>query len=1255
MAILSVKASQIENWTEREPRRAQEILPKLVWKLVLASSKKIEDIHFPFEGAIQYAGYDGYLITADDSPFYPNGTSVWEFGTDENIKSKINSDYKKRSENPNGIDTHATAFCFVTSRIWNHREGIAEFTNNKQKEGVWKNVRILDANSIELWLNECPSVAAWFSRVIDEPFDDVMSLQDYWDYTVSQTVPKLTPEFFCCGRDKSIADDIIKKINSGCSQIILSAESKEEAVLALTADLLNKTNLQSKQIVSKILVALSSNGLRNACRSFQNAIIIPAFKNDSIPLINENTIILPVENNSPIDLLYKNSPKCKIEPRRRLAFVEALETLGFDVNEANRIADDSKCRFSPLFRRITNDINYKLPSWTANDNIGNLLPALLANAWEGTLEGDRVALEILSGKEYGAYISSIEEYTNGDNMPIFRLDQSFACVSINELWDILARNINSTIFENYKKCIEYVFAETDPTYELPEEKWYVSSLYGRSSKFSGRLKQGLIISMTKIVELDEKEGLFHFSTSCTAECNSIVFGIYNGVNSINQWRTLAPYMDDFVEATPETILSIIESKVTNDSDEFWRLFDSSNSPIFGRTFYTHILWSLEKLIWLKEFNIRAINVLITLDEKNFEYSISNCPLDSLMKVFCLWYHQGALSKDERDTVLANVIENHHTTGRKLINKLLPEGGSTITSLSEFKWRYVEYSDSQVTTDQLSDSVKRIAKTYVKIIDSNFKDWEIVINHFTTFYYAFLELEIDIAQKAAELSESDRLKLCALITFDISRGRKYLDKKNTEKNTTVNEMEKVYKSILPDSPLKYAPYYSYDFHGFNPVPYDSGEYDYDRESETLKEIRINALEETLDSFGIGSILPLAQNVEELSFLIDSFVNSKYFEQIDFDFIIKAHSVFPQFAESLISSIYNTKGIVYYGDMAKVVPESDLKWIVGQLPMTPDVVGFINSFEESVQSEFWQCASTWGIMRFEKSFSMSCINSLLEHQRPYSAIKAMYSVDWINIDLVLDVLQAALEYYPNTERSGVNLSSLDSYYVEKMFETIYKGHTEDIIRVSQLEFAFMNVFSFDFEPKCLIDSALANSSVFLELLSYCFKKDDNQNDEKTEKEINIAHLAYKVLDRIKRLPGQTNEGVDIEKFNLWIQSVLNLAKEKKLETACNEQIGRILSYSPIGEDGIWPHKCVRDFLEKNTSETINSSIRIGRINQRGIYNVTGGDEEERIAATYNDFAQKLQLIYPKTSLVVKSISDDYKHQSRYEKARELKGYF
>jgi len=152
-----------------------------------------------------------------------------------------------------------------------------------------------------------------------------------------------------------------------------------------------------------------------------------------------------------------------------------------------------------------------------------------------------------------------------------------------------------------------------------------------------------------------------------------------------------------------------------------------------------------------------------------------------------------------------------------------------------------------------------------------------------------------------------------------------------------------------------------------------------------------------------------------------------------------------------------------------------------------------------------------------------------------------------------------------------------------------------------------------------------------------------------------LVQESLERIKELPGQTGNLVNFDKFNAWIQSVLELAKELKYTIACDIQIGRLLSYSPIDEDGIWPHNCVRKFLEKNTSETINRNICMGLYNQRGVHAVTGGDEEERIAATYSEYSQKLQLQYPKTSHILKEISDKYKREAKHERARELKGYF
>ena len=1255
MKVLSIKASDIDNWTYKEPRRAQELLPKLIWKLILASSKTIEDHHFPFEKAVQYAGYDGYLVTTDTYSFYPNGISVWEFGTDEDIKSKFNDDYKKRSDNPNGIDTSETTFCFVTSRIWSYREGITEFTKAKQEDGVWKGVRIFDANNLEMWLSECPSVAAWFSRIIEKPFDDIMSLQDYWDYVIDKTKPKLTAEFFCHGRDKAIADEIIQKVDGGCSQIILSAESKIEAILTLTADLLKDTNLERQRFLSKAVVALSSEGLNNICRNYKNAIIIPAFKKESIPAINHNFLIFPTENNGPIDLLYKNSPKSKVEPRRRKVFTEALEKLGYDTNEASKIAGDVKCRFLPLLRKITNDIQFKLPSWASDTETSNLIPALFANAWEENLEGDKIALEILSGQRYNDYISTISDYTQGDNMPIFRLDHSFACISVNELWDVLAHHINKDFFLNYKKCINYVFAEVDPRYELPEEKWNAASIYGKKSKFSERLKKGLIISMTKLIELDEKENFFNFTASCTRECSNLVLDIYNGLKNINQWRTLIPHIADFVEATPETILNIIESNVEQDSDNFWSLFESSGDPFFGRTFYTHILWALEKLVWIKEYCVRAINLLVFLDEKNFEYKISNCPMDSLLKIFCLWHPQGALSVDERDVLLSNIIGKHHTVGRKLVKKLLPNGMTTTTNLAEFTWRYVEYYNQKITNIQYWNSVKCIANKFVQTICSNYEDWKIIIKHFSVFYNIFKELGVDIVERGLLLSDSDRLKLCTNMATSIGRERKFLDEGDTDNENLINEMEKIYNSLLPNSPLRYAHYYSYNFYGFNPDVFRAGDYDYNKEKETLQKLRTEALEETLDKFELDSVLLLAQNVAELKFLIDALIESKYFACINVDFIIKAHLVFPEFAERLINSIYYAKGIAFFADKLEGLSNDDIKWIVSQLPITPDVIQFINSFQEDIKDEFWQCAKTWGIMYYDQTFARDCINSLLKSCRPYSVIRELYFSDDLYVDLILEALQAALDYHPNTERNGLNLNNIDGHFIENLFEKIYKSPSPELMRVSQLELAYMNKLSMDFEPECLVKNALSNPPVFVELVSCCFKKDDEIGEETTENNEYIANLTYKALDKIKRLPGQTDKIVNAGEFNSWILSVLELAKELKYVTACDIQIGRILSYSPFDEDGVWPHKCVRDFLEKNTSKTINTHICMGVFNQRGVHTITGGDEEEQFAATYNEYARKLQLLYPKTARVVKEISDRYKCESRFERARELKGYF
>lgn len=116
-----------------------------------------------------------------------------------------------------------------------------------------------------------------------------------------------------------------------------------------------------------------------------------------------------------------------------------------------------------------------------------------------------------------------------------------------------------------------------------------------------------------------------------------------------------------------------------------------------------------------------------------------------------------------------------------------------------------------------------------------------------------------------------------------------------------------------------------------------------------------------------------------------------------------------------------------------------------------------------------------------------------------------------------------------------------------------------------------------------------------------------------------------------------------------------KTYKYEKACDIEIGKILSYSPIDEDGVWPHKYVREFFELNSSEILENEFRVGLYNQRGVHIVTGGDEEEKIAKKYYGYAEKLRISYPRTSYILNTIGDSFKSESRCERARELKGYY
>ena len=233
-------ASALDSWARDNPRRAQELLPELVLRLILRTSSQITEYDFPIEKGIQYSGYDGVLVSDEKTSYFPKGKSVWECGTNDDSLSKFESDIQKRTNDPLGVNVTEATFIFVTLKIWNHKKSIEALRNESREKYPWKDIRIIDGCKIAIWLQEFTAVAAWFAEAIGHPFDGVRDIENYWRDYCESTDPKLNTEFFLIGREKQIkALDEWMEQRSGT--LIVTAESSLEAKLFLAAYFLSKS------------------------------------------------------------------------------------------------------------------------------------------------------------------------------------------------------------------------------------------------------------------------------------------------------------------------------------------------------------------------------------------------------------------------------------------------------------------------------------------------------------------------------------------------------------------------------------------------------------------------------------------------------------------------------------------------------------------------------------------------------------------------------------------------------------------------------------------------------------------------------------------------------------------------------------------------------------------------------------------------------------------------------------------------------
>ncbi len=1253
-----ITAAEIDAWTEREPRRAQELLPKLIIKLILSSTNLIDFFNFPSGKSIQYAGYDGILKSLEQTNYIPLGQSVWEFGTDKNIINKFNDDFNKRTNDPLQIFKPDTVFVFVTSRIWYHSVGIAQKIAQSKSNSDWKDVQILDANYLEQWLEGCPSVSAWFSNIINKNIGRYVSIEDYWKDKTQTTTPILNEKFFLIGRDEAI-ENLLKWFQTNNNHLLISADSKMEALLVLSACLLNIDDTEHEQILSNCLIVEDETSWNNLINfTNKNTVLIPYFNpTTEMRYPNNCRSILPVNKYSHV-YNKTNILSIDISKQRKDDFELAMKDIGFSVEDISNLTYNTKRSFFALYRIITRIPSRKIPNWAQSADIENLIPALFMGSWNERRDGDKALVEALSGCKYDKYCENISKWLVVEDAPLYKVDDVYMIVSVSDLWNVLWDRISSDSFQKFCSCIPSVFGVKDPTFELPEDQWFAASIYGKNYSYSQSLLDGLVITMIMLSERNDLPNFFN-STSTKRDVDYIVKSILESVKDWQGWYTVIRHFPLLIEASPDAVLDKLEEKAKTNDDDFWMLFKQPEDVIMGRTFYPSLLWALEKLVWEPEYVIRAVNILILFAEKRFEYKMANSPINSLYQIFCLWYPQTCLSVDQRVKVIENALKKYSYTGWQLIKSLLPNvRHQTVSPITKSRWKDVDSKvNSAITNIEYWDSVEKITKVSLSYITPDAEKWKIIFSSISSFIPMIGELIDKCTQHTKAMIQEDVMEICNEIGDLINRHRQFPNASWSMPNDILIKLEKLYYEILPNDLIRYNYLFKYRAYDINPIPVDMENHNYDERNEKLYQKRKKAINDIYEECGIDGLYKIIRTAEDTRDLGSILAKNIFNELFVWDTIFKIKELNINVASVIIWELYQRNGLINLINSLNVLTDNQIGFIMCTLPFERNIWDQVSKFSEIVQANYWENISIFGIVKKDNEESKYAIDKLLEYNRPYSLMDVLSYSEYKDINYIIRILFRGLDLYPNSEKNGMTLNSVPSYDIVNLFEKIYQDGNYDEELVARLELSYLSVFDPDYELKCLTKQLKQTPSLFVELMTYIYKKDTPDESVISEGLEVRASRAQDILYRFRSIPGYDNQKdtMDDSLFWAWIDEAYRLSREFGYITAFELCVSTLLSYSPIGKDGIWPCECVRNFFEENATETLSRHFIIGRQNQRGVHTVTGGREEKQLAELYAVYADKLMFESPKMAAIVRQISDSYLEESKREQMREMRDFY
>lgn len=1000
------------------------------------------------------------------------------------------------------------------------------------------------------------------------------------------------------------------------------------------------------------LIVRSEEAMTQLCSEEKSLILIPMFEDKrgiARAARSGHRVVTPLGNADS-----QSDSDIEIPRLSRQDAAKSLMAVGLSEGRSEELAAVARRGLMSFRRLIALSPADQQPAWARPENGRAILPAFLMGEWEAGREGDREAIAELVQTTYEQFDSTLARWANEADPPVRRIGDAWYLVSKEDSGTLTLKYLDRDYLERFQKTCLRVLGVADPLIDKSADERLAGSLFGKSPRYSERIKQGLADTLAFFGARDHAIG-YAGDTSGPDYATKIVSSLLKIANADWKiWANISPLLPLLAEAAPDAFLAAADQGLQGESPILLKLFSEQEDILFGNALYPSLLWALETIAWDPARLSYVALALAKLSRLDPGGKLTNRPKRSLHEIFLPWHPQTTASLEKRLAALDLIREREPDVAWQLLTGLLPEHQGIGEYTARPRWRdWCPEKSVTVTYGEYYKAISEIVSRIVADASNNAARWEHLVKSLTQLPGEQYETVV-IRLETIDLESLDinvRDCIWSALRYEISQSRIFSDATWALPPDKLGRLELIQKRFEPADVCTRLKWLFTD----SPLYLAGRSGNIESQMQATANAYEAAVREVFENGGLARVMDFVLQVGnprnvglalEMSGLTQGMEDSILYQYLDSD-----NTAYSSFAWGYLRGCVSRQGTLWLqGRISGTIGTFSLAQKVKLLffmPWNQTTWDLAERTHPELERLYWGSVVP-GSVRDSNDLDQA-VCKLLQFCRPTAAIdllaRQLHSKQPPSVSLALQTIEKSLSL-PGENQPNSTLV----YNVGELLDYLESSSMVDSNRAASLEWAFLPLFRYNQRsPRFLYQQLARDPDFFVEVLAVVFKKEGEKEHPLTDQNNYMITRGGELLNTWRPLIGESNDGdIGVDSLLSWVVEARKRASSIGLGLIADAMIGESLGGSQEGSDGAWPHEAVRAVIEQVQSGDLESGLMTGRYNSRGAHSwrmSEGGAQELAIAKAYEKSSQIVRDRWPRTASMLRAMASNYQRDARW----------